>query len=51
MTTDQILDFVGIASNEALREIVAGGSDKWKWCRFYARRELARRDHIETFGH
>lgn len=49
-TTYEIETFVSLSSNESLRAIVASGSSKWAWVRFYAKRELDRRDHVATFG-
>ena len=43
MTTQQIETFVSLASTELLSEIVASNSPKWKWHRFYAKRELVAR--------
>ncbi|MEZ0212455.1 MAG: hypothetical protein ACAH27_05825 [Xanthobacteraceae bacterium] len=50
MTDRQIKSFIAMASNEKLREIVASNNAKWAWHKYHAKVELARRDHVATFG-
>jgi hypothetical protein len=50
VTTEQIEMRVSLYSNETLREIVASNSPKWKWFKFAAKRELAKRDMEAGLG-
>lgn len=50
MTTEQIEMRVSLYSNETLREIMASNSPKWKWFKFAAKRELAKRDMEAGLG-